>query len=90
MTVDSANFLASIGVSILLFAFFLQLAKILSSDDRSYLLLNFIGGAVAALSSFYLNVMAFVVLEGTWSLMAGWLFFRSFFSKKSPLCNSEI
>lgn len=70
MDPSTANNLASIGVFILLAAFFLNLAKWINSDSKIYLFMNFVGGAIAALSSYYLGVMAFVVLEGTWSFMA--------------------
>lgn len=44
--------------------------KFISSESKVYLALNFVGGAIAALSSYFLGVMAFVVLESTWSFMA--------------------
>ncbi len=74
---NSANMLASVGVLILLIAFFLQLTKVLSSESKMYLALNFIGGAIAALSSYFLGVMAFVILEGTWSFMALFLLLKT-------------
>ena len=76
MDPDSANLMASVGVTILLLAFFLQLMKFISSESKTYLVLNVVGGAIAAVSSYFLGVMAFVVLEGTWSLMAFTLLFK--------------
>ena len=87
METDTANFVASIGVTILLLAYFLQLAKLITSEGVLYLSLNFVGGAIAAVSSYFLNVTAFVVLEGTWSLMAFFLLLRM--KPKSTLQISE-
>lgn len=88
MTTDVANSVASVGVFILLFAYFMQLAKVISTEGMFYLGLNVVGGAIAATSSYFLNVTAFVVLEGTWSLMA--LYFLVKLSSKKKLGSLKV
>jgi hypothetical protein len=65
-----ATAIGSFGVSLLLLAFLLNLLKLMRSDGWSYLGLNFIGAAVACYSSYLIQFMPFVVLEGTWAAVA--------------------
>lgn len=65
-----ATLVGSIGVSLLLLAFFLNLFKLLRVDSYAYIILNMIGGALACLSSWMIDFMPFVVLEGTWAVVA--------------------
>ena len=58
------------GVSILLSAFFLNLAGFLLSTSKRYLVLNFAGAALAGFSSWLIGFMPFVLLEGTWAIVA--------------------
>ena len=59
-----------IGVGLLLLAFFLNLFKFLSSDSYPYMILNLAGGTLACYSSYLINFMPFVLLEGTWAAVA--------------------
>ena len=65
-----ATLLGSIGVALLLAAFLLNLAKVLRADEWSYLGLNFVGAGLACYSSYLIQFMPFVVLEGTWATVA--------------------
>jgi hypothetical protein len=64
-----ATVIGSVGVAFLLVAFLLNLAKLLAQDSWPYLALNVVGAALAALSSYLIGFMPFVVLEGTWTLV---------------------
>ncbi len=55
------------GVGLLLLAFVLNLAKILKAESLPYLALNLIGAALACASSWMIDFMPFVMLEGTWA-----------------------
>ncbi len=68
--ISYATLVGSIGVSLLLLAFFLNLFKLLRVDGYRYITLNMIGGALACLSSWMIDFMPFVVLEGTWAVVA--------------------
>jgi hypothetical protein len=59
-----------VGVSILLAAFFLNLAGVIANNSKRYLVLNFIGAALAGYSSWLIGFMPFVLLEGTWAAVA--------------------
>jgi hypothetical protein len=64
------DWVGTIGVSILLLAFFLNLNKSLSSDSIVYIFLNFIGAAVACIASVLLNYWPFIILEASWTLVS--------------------
>lgn len=65
-----ATIIGLIGVSLLLLAFFLNLFKFLRPESYLYLMLNLVGGALACYSSYLINFVPFVVLEGTWAAVA--------------------
>jgi hypothetical protein len=65
-----ATVIGSAGVSLLLAAFLLNLLGVLSSEGYAYIVLNLVGGALAAYSSFLIEFLPFVVLEGTWAVVA--------------------
>ncbi len=72
------EFVGSIGVAILLGAFFANLMGWLDVRSRLYSALNAVGAAIAAYASWGIGFMPFVVLEGTWSLVAIISLARSF------------
>jgi hypothetical protein len=70
-----STLIGSIGVTLLLLAFFLNLFGFLKVGKR-YALLNLIGGALSAYASYLIDYMPFVVLEGTWAAVALVALFR--------------
>jgi hypothetical protein len=60
----------SIGVFLLLVAFFMNLVGVLGHDSLAYVSLNLIGASLACYASWLLDFFPFVVLEGTWALVA--------------------
>ena len=60
-----------VGVALLLIAFFLNLFRLLSADSLPYLALNLVGAALACASSYLIDFLPFVLLEGTWAIVAG-------------------
>ncbi len=62
--------IGSLGVALLLVAFFLNLRGRLSHDALSYQLMNATGAGLACWASYLLGFFPFVVLEGIWSLVA--------------------
>ena len=69
MTPD-ATVIGSLGVALLLGAFLLNLAKRLPASAPLYGALNFAGAGLACYSSYLIDFMPFVVLEGAWALAA--------------------
>ena len=65
-----SDLIGSLGVTLLLVAFLLNLRGILSRDGLPYILLNIIGAGLACLASWLIHYIPFVVLEGTWTLVS--------------------
>jgi len=64
------DIISTIGVSLILLAFFLNTFKYLADNSKLYFVLNIIGGAFACYGSILLNSFPFIILEGTWSVVA--------------------
>ncbi len=67
---DYNNIIATVGVGIILIAYFLDTARMLPKDEKLYYVLNTIGAALACYASFLINFWPFVILEGTWMLVS--------------------
>ncbi len=65
-----ADWIGSIGVSILLVAFLLNLLKKIAQDSVSYVLMNLIGALLAGLASWMINYTPFIILEAVWVLVS--------------------
>jgi hypothetical protein len=65
-----ANLIGTFGVALLLAAFVLNLLKRMSAEGYAYCLLNLIGAALVCFSSYLIDFVPFVVLEGVWTLAA--------------------
>ena len=73
---DFATVIGSIGVTLLLLAFLLNVLRLMSADGYPYAVLNFFGAALACYSSWLIAFMPFVVLEGVWALVAAFALVR--------------
>ena len=67
---QTSTLIASIGVSLLLLAFLANLTKLQKQNDLIYLLMNFAGAALACYASYLIDFLPFIILEGTWALVA--------------------
>ena len=65
-----ANLIGTLGVALLLAAFLLNLLKLMRADGYAYTVLNLLGAALACYSSWLIDFMPFVVLEGVWAAAA--------------------
>lgn len=63
-----SDWIGTTGVTLLLIAFALNIAKKISPESTSYLLLNILGSAMAGISSYMIEFWPFVVLESVWML----------------------
>ena len=68
---ENAEWIGTVGVGLLLGAFFLNLFGWLKTDSRVYQALNAVGAGIACYASYLIDFLPFVVLEGSWSLVAG-------------------
>ena len=67
---DFSLIIGSIGVGLLLLAFFLNLFKILTQDTKTYVVMNILGAGLAGYASILIGFIPFVILEGTWAIVA--------------------
>jgi hypothetical protein len=65
-----ADWIGSVGVSILLVAFLLNLLKRIAQDSVSYVSMNLIGALLAGLASWMINYTPFIILEAVWVLVS--------------------
>jgi hypothetical protein len=67
---DFSTIMGAMGVTLLLIAFFLNLFKYISQEHTLYILMNIVGAGLSCYASVLIHYMPFVILEGTWSLVA--------------------
>ncbi len=67
---NDTDWIGSLGVSILLSAFFLNIFNKLSKEKPYYEMLNIAGAAIACYASVLLHYIPFIILEGAWSLVS--------------------
>lgn len=79
------DLVGSLGVAILLGAFFANLMAWLDTNARSYAALNFVGASLAAIASWGIGFMPFVVLEATWAAVALTSLVRSYAGDSGPM-----
>ena len=60
----------SVGVALLLIAFFMNLFGMLSAQSRAYQTMNAVGAGISCYASYLIGFMLFVVLEGVWCAAA--------------------
>jgi hypothetical protein len=65
-----AELVGSVGVFFLLAAFFMNLVGVLGAGSLAYVCLNLSGAMLACYASWLVDFMPFVVLEGTWAVVA--------------------
>ena len=64
------DLVGTIGVGLILMAFFLNTARLIDGKGKLYFVLNIIGAALACYASFLINYWPFVILEATWILVS--------------------
>ncbi|HYL59516.1 MAG TPA: hypothetical protein VEU51_11635 [Candidatus Acidoferrales bacterium] len=65
-----AEIVGSIGVAMLLIAFFLNLFGLLGTNTIAYQAINALGAGVSCYASYLIGFAPFVVLEATWCAVA--------------------
>lgn len=61
-----SDWIGTIGVTMLLIAFALNIAKKITPESKSYLILNIAGAALTGVSSYLIQFWPFVILESVW------------------------
>jgi hypothetical protein len=75
------DIVGSIGVTILLIAFLLNLTNKVQKDSILYLILNCIGAAIACLASILMHYIPFIILEGCWAMVSAYGIFYYYRNK---------
>ncbi len=64
------DIIGSIGVGLILIAYFLNTESLIEKNGKLYFVLNCIGAGLACYASLLINYWPFVILEGTWVLVS--------------------
>ena len=64
---NTTDWIGTIGVTILLVAYFLNLFDKITQQSVIYIVLNFSGAAIACYASIRLHYWPFIILEGAWT-----------------------
>jgi len=67
---SSNDLIGTIGVGIILLAYFLNMFSYIPNNGKLFYLLNIIGASIACFASYLINYIPFVILEGTWALVS--------------------
>jgi hypothetical protein len=62
--------IGSIGVALLLIAFFMNLFGMLTAESRAYQAMNVAGAGISCYASYLIGFVPFVVLEAVWCAAA--------------------
>jgi hypothetical protein len=67
---NTNDIIGTIGVSLILIAYFLTVFSLIKKDGNLFFILNIFGGAIACFSSYLIRFWPFVILEGTWAIVS--------------------
>jgi hypothetical protein len=68
MTFD--DIIGTIGVGIILIAYFLNNFSFIQRNGNLYFILNIMGASIACYASYLIDYIPFVVLEATWAIIS--------------------
>ena len=77
------DIIGTIGVGLILLAYFCNTFGIFKNNSRLFFVLNAIGGGLASYASLLINYWPFVILEGTWFIVSLIGLFKTFLKRKS-------
>lgn len=64
------DIIGTIGVGLILIAYFLGTEKLIKNDGKLFYVMNIIGATLACYASLLIDYWPFVILEGTWVLVS--------------------
>jgi O-antigen ligase len=67
---SESDLIGTIGVGLLLIAYFLNMFSWIKKDGVGYFVLNIIGGSIACYASIIIDFVPFIILEGTWAIVS--------------------
>ena len=66
----TTDIIGAIGVGIILLAYFLNIFSWIKKDGVLFYLMNIVGAGIACFTSYLINYIPFVILEGTWAIVS--------------------
>jgi hypothetical protein len=69
---NTADWIGTVGVTMVLIAFYLNIIDKWDNNTIFYLVMNFIGGLLSAFASFLITYWPFFILETIWTIVSGW------------------
>jgi hypothetical protein len=70
------DIIGTIGVGLILIAYFLNIFAFIKKDGKLYFLMNILGASLACYASLLINYRPFIILEGTWAIVSIFGFFK--------------
>jgi hypothetical protein len=67
---NTNDIIGALGVGIILLAYFLNIFSWIKKDGILFYMMNIIGASIACLTSYLINYMPFVILEGSWVIVS--------------------
>ncbi len=64
------DIIGTIGVGLILIAYFLNIFSLIQKDGKLYFIMNIIGASLSCYASLLINYMPFIILEGTWTIVS--------------------
>ncbi len=64
------DIIGTIGVGLILIAYFLNIYSFIEKDGKLYFMLNILGASLACYASLLINYKPFIILEGTWAIVS--------------------
>ena len=64
------DIIGTIGVSIILIAYFLNIFGLIPKEGFLFFILNILGATIACYASILINYKPFIILEGTWAIVS--------------------
>lgn len=70
MNMNLTDWIGTIGVTILLIAYLLNITNKITQNSLVYIMLNLLGAGIACYASARLHYWPFIILEGAWTLVS--------------------
>lgn len=64
------DFIGTIGVGLILLAFFCNTFKLIPQEGKLFFILNMIGAGLACYASCLIHYLPFIILEAIWTLVS--------------------
>jgi hypothetical protein len=67
---NTNDIIGTIGVGLILIAYFLNIFSLIKKDGVLFFVLNIIGASIACYASVLISFWPFIILEGTWAIVS--------------------